>query len=727
MKRIFVLVLAAMLVLVFSACAAPATFEAPEAADKPAATDAPVAKPDAPAAVSFGDAELDRAYGCGIFPQRFFDGLSAEITYADYNELMHCVLAALPDADMELYGEYMGKMAELSEPMLCSDTLLDNYIAALAAGDASIDFTDNFNKVNTEKLASMDKWYFSSYAWNDYPIGDEYENQDIYVRDGDTRYNWGFTNNARIFNMLRCSPCTGNTIYFQDWTEDGSDFADVATAEYALRMANRLYEALYYAANPQTIDKATQYPELQAEIDARREAILNSETDVSYTGTAYYVAANGNDENDGLSESTPWATLSRVNSAELNSGDAVFFRRGDTFYGCIHGQEGVTYSAYGEGAKPIISQAVDRTLADAGRWELFYEGASGEKIWVARDVKQAVGNMIFNGGESYAVKDCARCIGGAYYTMADETIPYDVTAALSDDLTFFFDGDNRGYETERLEENGEPVGDLYLRCDAGDPTEIYERIDCSAICSSVYSAPFNVFDNISFRFGTTVVCYPYTDVTFQNCEGCYFGGSIGWYDDEGFVGAGFPVMCGDTFSMGGVNNTLINCYAHDTLDGGIHIEYDPTYDRIYDNITATGCLVERCGTSCSVVNFGAEQTKGTVMTNVTIKDNYFCDTAQPGWGIATRQRHSAAPCFNHCFTLSGALTENTVVEDNVFCGCYGDALLYSNATEEAYKPRFAGNTFVGNPGEIVFFAYDESGYMKAVGAGEAAESLWIQE
>lgn len=674
------------------------------------------------------DGELARAYRNGLFPERFFADPSAEITYADYNELMVCVLRAFPQADQSLYETYMGKMAALAEPMPCSDTLLDNYIAALAVGDASIDFTDNFDRVTTEKLANIDDWSFSNYAWNDYPIGDAYENPDLCVRDGVTCYNWGFTNNARIFNMLRMTPCSGNTIYFHDWTEDDSEFPRIATAGYALRMANRLYEALYYQANPQTPDKAAQYPELQARIDARRETILHAPTNVSYTGVAYYAAANGDDSNDGLSTQTPWATLSRVNSAALQPGDAVFFRRGDTFYGSIEGQPGVTYSAYGEGAKPVISQAVDRSLADEGRWALYHEGADGEKIWIARDVRQDIGNMIFNGGERYAVKDCARFIGGAYYTMADEAVPYDVVTALSDDLTFFFDGDHRGYEAEELERSGSPVGNLYLRCDAGDPAEVYDDIDCSAIRSSIFSAPYNVFDNLSFRFGSTVVSYPFTDVIIQNCEGCYFGGIIGWYDDENFGSAGFPVMCGDAFCLGGINNSLVNCYAHDSLDNGIHIEYDPMYEKTYDNITAIGCLIERCGTGCSVLNFGADQTEGTVMTNVTIQDNYFCDIAQPGWGLSTRQRHSAVPCYNHCFTLTGAQTENTVVANNLFYGCWADALLYSDAKTEAYRPRLTDNTFIAHPGEIVFIAYDnETNYMQAVSAEDAAKSLWIQQ
>ena len=49
------------------------------------------------------------------------------------------------------------------------------------------------------------------------------------------------------------------------------------------------------------------------------------------TGRTFYVASNGNDANDGLSESKPIRTLKKVNSLGLKAGDKVLFKGGDTF------------------------------------------------------------------------------------------------------------------------------------------------------------------------------------------------------------------------------------------------------------------------------------------------------------------------------------------------------------------------------------------------------------
>jgi hypothetical protein len=78
----------------------------------------------------------------------------------------------------------------------------------------------------------------------------------------------------------------------------------------------------------------------------------------SFGQTSYYVSASGNDANDGKSASTPWKTISKVNSLTFSSGDAILFRCGDTFYGQITALSGVTYGAYGTGSKPIISGAI---------------------------------------------------------------------------------------------------------------------------------------------------------------------------------------------------------------------------------------------------------------------------------------------------------------------------------------------------------------------------------
>ncbi len=72
--------------------------------------------------------------------------------------------------------------------------------------------------------------------------------------------------------------------------------------------------------------------------------------------TKYYVAKNGNDANAGTSKSTPWASLSKVNSSKFAKNDSIFFKRSDTFYGClIVSQNNLYYGAYGTGVDPIIT------------------------------------------------------------------------------------------------------------------------------------------------------------------------------------------------------------------------------------------------------------------------------------------------------------------------------------------------------------------------------------
>ena len=88
-----------------------------------------------------------------------------------------------------------------------------------------------------------------------------------------------------------------------------------------------------------------------------KAAVLDSESDytVGDGGSIYYFAADGDDKNDGLSESAPKRTLDELARLNLKSGDVVLFRRGDLFRGSIGAVGGVTYSAWGDGAKPIIS------------------------------------------------------------------------------------------------------------------------------------------------------------------------------------------------------------------------------------------------------------------------------------------------------------------------------------------------------------------------------------
>lgn len=75
----------------------------------------------------------------------------------------------------------------------------------------------------------------------------------------------------------------------------------------------------------------------------------------------YYISNAGNDSNSGLSETTPWQTISKVNFFTFLPGDQILFKRGDSFYGSLtisnSGSPGnpITISAYGTGENPVIT------------------------------------------------------------------------------------------------------------------------------------------------------------------------------------------------------------------------------------------------------------------------------------------------------------------------------------------------------------------------------------
>ena len=81
------------------------------------------------------------------------------------------------------------------------------------------------------------------------------------------------------------------------------------------------------------------------------------------SSTTYYVSSSGNDANNGTSITTSWRTIAKINNSTFLPGDFILFRRGDTWREQLiipsSGLAGnpITFSAYGNGAKPIINGA----------------------------------------------------------------------------------------------------------------------------------------------------------------------------------------------------------------------------------------------------------------------------------------------------------------------------------------------------------------------------------
>ena len=96
----------------------------------------------------------------------------------------------------------------------------------------------------------------------------------------------------------------------------------------------------------------------------------------------YYVSSSlGNNSNNGLSVSTPWKTLSKVNSFSFQPGDIIHFKRGDIWYNQSlyikysgTSVNPITYTDYGTGNLPEISGM--GTLSNTISWT-----NQGSDIW----------------------------------------------------------------------------------------------------------------------------------------------------------------------------------------------------------------------------------------------------------------------------------------------------------------------------------------------------------
>jgi len=377
----------------------------------------------------------------------------------------------------------------------------------------------------------------------------------------------------------------------------------------------------------------------------RKEAILDSPTEIvksdefipgqTYTGTAYYVSPNGNDANDGLSPETAWQNIYKVNDADLLVGDAVFFER-DGVYRLLDDRlrlaDGVTYSAYGEGAKPVITLSQENS-ARAECWELYYEGESGEKIWKFYQDLGEVGGVIFD-DETYAARvyelptaegwmaldvltlDPANGIYDendpcGFWKVVTKGIYPTVEEALTEDMTFVSRVDLTEVRFPSNFAEWRVYGGLYLRCDSGNPGELYSSIEI-----------------ISRRetpdYGMDVILIDATAKGFvlDNLSMKYFGSPV----VGSFTGCGGEMIQNCSFEWGGP--CLLDVQTPDTFDGGYFVSSDGLYN-VANNTTIRNNYFREVGNSAT---FESSESVTDSMGTYTVEGNLIENCAQ---GIRT--------------------------------------------------------------------------------------------
>lgn len=335
-----------------------------------------------------------------------------------------------------------------------------------------------------------------------------------------------------------------------------------------------------------------------AELDiktARRIAeIRNTETKIVPAGNVYYVSfTDGNDENDGKTAITPWKTVAKVNKAELASGDTVLFKRGDLFRERLTVKEGVTYSAYGIGEKPRLYGSPEDG-ADSTKWSLV-EGTTD--LWVYSTEMTDVGTLVFNGGESYAIKAVPDLIKDIYYVHgSNRTEVYDPVLHMKE---------NEVFSDIKSTQIATAKGKIYYRTSKGNPGEIFHSIEFNTAGNIINVAnEENVtIDNLCLKFGGYhgIGSGSTKNLTVTNCEIESIGGC-----PLNFKSTGEQARFGNGVEIYGSceNYTVDNCYVYQCYDAGITHQYSGGTDKHNSmvNIVYSNNVIEDCVYSVEYFN-----------------------------------------------------------------------------------------------------------------------------
>lgn len=387
-----------------------------------------------------------------------------------------------------------------------------------------------------------------------------------------------------------------------------------------------------------------------ADVEALKKEIIEYNISADVAGTKYYVSPNGNDENDGKSPDTPWKTVAMVNEYTFDSGDGVYFERGGIWREQLKTKNGVTYSAYGNGAKPALYGSVDGTGAD--KWTL----TENENIWVYNEIftNRYPANIVFNNETAWGIKvqesstnpgyrvNRGMCWNGIGYTD-NSALPFTGAESLGGNLEFWYDS---------------AEGKLYLYCDYGNPGEYFDTLELCLSGNGIASkgGSKNVtIDNLCIKYAANhgIGAFNAYNYTVQYCVIGFIGGN----------GLGNAIE-----SWTNANNYYVHHnYAYQCYDCAFTAQGTvTTADVTIQNVTMHDNIAEYCnsglefwlGTSKEYYDQGSRG----IMRDVDLYNNY---TLYAGYGWSSQRPGKDYNFFYGGLGTSYTTYDNITLHDNV--------------------------------------------------------------
>ena len=475
-----------------------------------------------------------------------------------------------------------------------------------------------------------------------------------------------------------------------------------------------------------TADTPSPDEEILLTVNEWKEEFNTTVTDLEITGKTYYISNNGDDNNDGLSPETAWATLDRAFETYwpltrdlLKPGDTVLLERGGTWYvspderegltsDAYNIVEGVTLGAYGEGARPVIRGDVPE--ANASSFWTLYHDENGVKIWASANKLQDSNVIVFNSGESYAEEIMPHWSTTLNNYCNAKGDPFDITAELGKNLSFCCMLDLDSAESVDLQ-NSTARGTVYLRCDEGNPAEVFDEVAVPQAQTGLGLHTNASLVDLDIRYFTCIAAElsgydGYTGQQIINCEVSWCGGLISEYQfsDERPEGVLRPYCAGGALQVSGSENSVRDCYIHHcgpmTLIISIHV--DGPGKRTLENMSHSGNLIEYCGTALHIADLAKmdhEDAEGYI-SNLTFSDNIVMHSGE-GWieNLILQMGGGYSMFFSAVENTMGASNNDGIyVADNIFYGsketllCLTDNLW--NDTGKVNQPiGFSGNMY----------------------------------
>jgi len=369
------------------------------------------------------------------------------------------------------------------------------------------------------------------------------------------------------------------------------------------------------------------YPTASEAVDHTDISLVPLEEGETIMKNTYYVdSMNGRDSSGGLLPEKAWKTIEKANSAKLNPGDSVLFKRGGVWREQLIPQSGdetghITYGAYGKGNKPLLLGSVTRN--NSSNWN-----HAGGNIWAtvpaalnADDLLSVdVGNLILNNEESVGIK---------IWNEED----------LDSQGKFWYDEDNL-------------VLKIYSET---NPAVYYSNIECALRRHIIDEGgkSYVIYENLALRYGGAhgIGGGNTHHIIVRDCDLSYIGGG-----DQ--MGGDRTVRFGNgiEFWENAHDNLVERCRLWEIYDAALTNQGSRDNSQI--NIRYLNNIIWNCEYSFEYWNRGEES-----ITRDIYFENNTCVNAGYGWGHSQR----SDPNGRHLMLYHNtARTSSFYVRNNIF-------------------------------------------------------------